>query len=76
MRGDYSQPGLTPGHCSEQIDFFSVHLSLWPHEFVVQNWLDALRRLPPHAATRFVVSLANPKKMEWEIHVEDASAEI
>jgi len=37
---------------------FSVHLSLWPHEFVFQNWLDALRGLAPHAATSFVVSLA------------------
>jgi multiple sugar transport system permease protein len=39
-------------------ELFSVHLSLWPHEFVFQNWSDALRRLAPHAATSFVVSLA------------------
>jgi len=26
MKGDYSQPGLMPGHCSEQIDLPSAYL--------------------------------------------------
>ena len=34
-----------------------MHFSLWPHEFIFQNWSDALRRLAPDAATSFV---ANP----------------
>jgi len=39
-------------------ELFGVHLAIWPHEFVFQNWSDAVRRLAPHAATSLVVSLA------------------
>jgi len=39
-------------------ELFGVHLSLWPREFVFQNWSDALRRLAPHAAASVVVSVA------------------
>jgi multiple sugar transport system permease protein len=39
-------------------ELFGVHFSLWPREFVFQNWSNALQRLAPHAATSFVVSVA------------------
>jgi multiple sugar transport system permease protein len=39
-------------------ELFGVHFSPWPHEFMFQNWSNALQRLAPHAMTSCVVSLA------------------
>jgi multiple sugar transport system permease protein len=44
------------GSFMTQRELFSPHFSLWPHEFMVQNWTNAVSRLWPHFATSAIVS--------------------
>jgi multiple sugar transport system permease protein len=45
------------GSFMTQRELFSPHFSLWPREFVFQNWSNAVVRLLPHLATSAVVSV-------------------
>jgi len=45
------------GSLMTQRELFSPHFSIWPHEFVFQNWSNALARLWPHFATSAIVSV-------------------
>jgi multiple sugar transport system permease protein len=45
------------GSFMTQRELFSPHFSLWPHEFVFQNWANALSRLWPHFTTSAIVSI-------------------
>jgi multiple sugar transport system permease protein len=45
------------GSLMTQRELFSPHFSIWPHQFVFQNWSNALVRLWPHFATSAIVSV-------------------
>ncbi|MBV8486632.1 MAG: carbohydrate ABC transporter permease, partial [Verrucomicrobia bacterium] len=45
------------GSLMTQRELFSPHFSIWPHQFVFQNWANALVRLWPHFATSAIVSV-------------------
>jgi multiple sugar transport system permease protein len=45
------------GSFMTQRELFSPHFSFWPHEFVFQNWANALSRLWPHFTTSAIVSI-------------------
>src|SRR6201997_4388364 len=45
------------GSLMTQRELFSPHFSILPHQFVFQNWSNALVRLWPHFATSAIVSV-------------------
>src|SRR5260370_26789046 len=45
------------GSFMTQRELFSPHFSLWPREFMFQNWTTAVGRLWPHFATSAIVSV-------------------
>ena len=45
------------GSLMTQRELFSPHFSIWPHEFVFENWSNAVVRLWPHFATSAIVSV-------------------
>jgi multiple sugar transport system permease protein len=45
------------GSFMTQRELFSPHFSLWPREFIYENWTNAVVRLWPHLATSAVVSV-------------------
>ena len=45
------------GSFMTQRELFSPHFSLWPREFIYENWTNAVVRLWPHLATSAIVSV-------------------
>lgn len=45
------------GSFKTQRELFSPHFSLWPREFIYENWTNAVVRLLPHLATSAIVSI-------------------
>jgi multiple sugar transport system permease protein len=45
------------GSFMTQRELFSPHFTIWPHEFMFQNWSNAVVRLLPHFATSAIVSV-------------------